>query len=223
MKAIFEEEQEREWNKLNRNSVKLRSMDLDEIDKMQGIVFFDDNNKRISDAEIYLPQDKAYIVINRVHFGEVGKAFDEDKKEILKRMISYFLYPGNLEYLASAIYIKLVGSGISNDIAEELGFYPQGNYSTGIVRLLNKDFERFLEHTPIGEEVKNKILKAYRELRVKDQDYLDIIRKQLEKTREYLQIFINKGDEVMIEAKKVEIKHYEAILGIEQKDKEDRL
>lgn len=103
MKAVFEEKQEREWNKLNGNSVKFRTNDLEEIDKMQDITFFDDNDKRISDAEIYLPPNKAYIVINRVHFGEVGKVFTGDKKDTLKRMVSYLLYPGNLKYLASAI------------------------------------------------------------------------------------------------------------------------
>lgn len=70
MKVVFEGEQEREWNKLNVNSVKFRTGDLDEIEKMQGIIFYDDNGKKISDAEIYLPQEKAYIIINRVHFGE---------------------------------------------------------------------------------------------------------------------------------------------------------
>lgn len=39
MKVVFEGEQEREWNKLNVNSVKFRTGDLDEIEKMK-VSFF---------------------------------------------------------------------------------------------------------------------------------------------------------------------------------------
>ncbi len=218
MKAVFEEEQTREWNKLNANSVKFRSNDLEELDDMQGIIFFDDNDRKISDAEIYLPPNKAYIVINRVHFGEAGKVFTGDKKEVLKRMINFFLYPGNLKYLASAIWVDLEGSGISEDIAEELGFCPRDSYGN-IFRLLNKDFEQFLEHAPAQKEIKDKMLQTYRELRAKNEEHLVDIRKRLERAKEDLKAFINGENEAMIRAKKVEIEHYEAILGIEQKNK----
>jgi len=100
MKVLFENEQEKEWNKLNKNSVKFRLSDLEQIEKMENVTFLDENDKKISDAEIYLPPSKAYIIINRVHFGEAGRVFDGDKEAILKRMISYFLYPKNLKYFS---------------------------------------------------------------------------------------------------------------------------
>lgn len=219
MKVVFEGEQEREWNKLNVNSVKFRTGDLDEIEKMQGIIFYDDNGKKISDAEIYLPQEKAYIIINRVHFGEAGKVFSGDKKDILKRMITYLLYPGNLRYLASAVYVDIVESGIPSEIIEELGFYPRDSYMR-IFRLINNNFEQFLEHAPVDETIKNKMLQTYRELIDKDKVHLDLIRKELERAKEGLQSFTEQGNETMIEAKKTEIEHYEAILGNRQKREE---
>lgn len=218
MKAVFEGEQEREWNKLNGNSVKLRNMDIDEIDNMQIITFSDDSGKKISDAEIYLPPNKAYIVINRVHFGEAGKVFDGDKKETLKRMINYLLYPGNLKYLASAIYAPIIGSGMSEEMIEELGFYPRSDEKT-VFMLLNKDFEQFLEHAPADKATKDKMIQTYRELKEKESGYLDMIRKQLERAREALQAFTDEENETMIKAKKIEIEHYEEILGIRQKSK----
>lgn len=218
MKAVFEGEQEREWNKLNGNSVKLRNMDIDEIDNMQIITFSDDSGKKISDAEIYLPPNKAYIVINRVHFGEAGKVFDGDKKETLKRMINYLLYPGNLKYLASAIYAPIIGSGMSEEMIEELGFYPRSDERTAFM-LLNKDFEQFLEHATADKATKDKMIQTYRELKEKESGYLDMIRKQLERAREALQAFTDEENETMIKAKKIEIEHYEEILGIRQKSK----
>lgn len=219
MKAVFEGEQEREWNKLNGNSVKLRNMDIDEIDNMQIITFSDDSGKKISDAEIYLPPNKAYIVIKRVHFGEAGEAVsDGDKKGTLKKMINYLLYPGNLKYLASAIYVEISESGMSDDMIEELGFYPRSDART-IFRLLNKDFEQFLEHAPADKATKDKMIQTYRELKEKEKDYLDTIRKQLERAREALQAFTDEENETMIKAKKIEIEHYEEILGIRQKSK----
>lgn len=217
MRAVFEEDQERAYNKLNKNSVKFRMRDFGEYDRMQTLVFFDDNDKRMSDAEIYLPQDKAYIVLNRIHFGEPGKVFEGSEKEALKRMTSYLFYPSNLKYLASAIYIHLPESGISEDMANELGFCPFGDIA---VRLLNRNFEQFLEHAPDDADVKNEVLQAYSALRDKDKAYLDVIRKQLTGAKESLQIFEEQGNQVMVEAKKEEIRHYEAILGIGQRDRE---
>jgi len=215
MKVLFENEQEKEWNKLNKNSVKFRLSDLEQIEKMENVTFLDENDKKISDAEIYLPPSKAYIIINRVHFGEAGRVFDGDKEAILKRMISYFLYPKNLKYLASALYLELEGSNIPEEILERIGFYPiRGNNS--IFRMLNREFDCFLEYSPTDKEIKSMILQMYKELVAEDRKYLDDIRNQLEVARKHLQAFISQGSVVMIEAKREEIAHYEAILGIEQ-------
>lgn len=103
-------------------------------------------------------------------------------------------------------------------MAEELGFCPHDSYGT-IFRLLNKDFEQFLEHAPAQKEIKDKMLQTYRELMAKDKEYLAEVRKRLERAKEDLEAFINGENKAMIEAKKLEIEHYEAILEIGQKDK----
>ena len=95
MKTIFEEEKEREWNELNESSIKLRSRDIyDGIDDSEEMTLLDDNDNKILDALFYLPEDKAYIVLNRVHF---GKLYQKNEKEALRKLISYLTYPENLK------------------------------------------------------------------------------------------------------------------------------
>ena len=85
--------------------------------------------------------------------------------------------------------------------------------------ILNKDFEQLLEHANADKDTKDKMIQTYRELKEKESGYLDMIRKQLERAREALQAFTDEENETMIKAKKIEIEHYEEILGIRQKSK----
>ena len=91
MKAIydFDNNIKNNWNKM---SVNFRYSDLDKIEDMKVVTLFDDENKKIVDAEFYTPQNKAYIVLNRVHFGE---NYQDNKVDALNKLFACLFFSAN--------------------------------------------------------------------------------------------------------------------------------
>ena len=135
MIVTFKENRERKFNSLNKKSMKIRYGDF-EPDSFEIVNAYDNEGNMLLDAEIYSPLDKAYIIINRIHF----KASSKDKqKEILEQFMGYLLCPTNLNYVASAIYVDVsFGFNIAEDVLQEVGFFPK---LRNVYALLNWSFE----------------------------------------------------------------------------------
>lgn len=221
MKIVFGTERKRELNILNEDSVKLSLKHLDDLDSFEYMTFFDDNDNKILDTSLLLPENKAYMIFNSVHFGPLYK---NDKKNAMKQFINYLLYPNNLKYVASAIYFELLGSGIPEYMANELGFYPyHGKNSGELLRLVNKNFEQSIANIPISSQTKYSVLQDYNSLKSQDNNYLNTIRKNLEIAEYALKDFIaEQRVEELIEMKRKDIMHYKEILGINQQEQLNR-
>ncbi|MCM1053052.1 MAG: hypothetical protein NC483_03675 [Ruminococcus sp.] len=208
MTVTFEEDKKREFNKFNKKSVKLRYGDLEKIEEFEKATFCDSQGNILLDAEFYCPLDKAYIVLNRVHFGDY---YRENKRFALEQLIGYLLCSCNLNYFASVIYIDILGSNIDEDTAKEIGFFPiLGNDCFAI---LNWSFEDAINAHTIMDDIKEAIIGDYLKIKVKKVAYMDAMRTQLTKAKDDLQFFLaNKPDNIMVESKKIEIKHLQRIL-----------
>lgn len=156
------------------------------------------------EISFYLPKDKAYICINRLHF---FGSYTEDKKVAMKQFVNHILFPHNIKYLAAYIRIDCRECGISETELSEIGFYIDST-NCNIYQLLNKNFEKYVESSFIDAEVKEAVLQDYRSLKFKEKDYLNQIRKRMNLAKEELYELTG----TMLEAKKIEIKHYENML-----------
>lgn len=206
MIVTFNENRERKFNSLSKKSVKIRYGDF-EPDNFEIVNAYDDEGNMLFDAEIYCPLDKAYIILNRIHF----KASSKDKqKEILEQFMGYLLCPTNLNYVASAIYVDVVGFNIAEDVLQEVGFFPK---SPNVFVLLNWSFEEALSTQEVSDEVKMAIIHDYLTLKDRKLTYMDTIRKQLLEAKNALQYFqANSSYSAMMDAKKTEIQYLENIL-----------
>ena len=95
--------------------MKIRYGDF-ESDDFEIVNTYDNEGNMLLDAEIYCPLDKAYIIINRIHIKDKDK-----EKEILEQFMGYLLCPTNLNYVASAIYVDVVGFNIAEDVLQAGG------------------------------------------------------------------------------------------------------
>ncbi len=207
MIVTFKENRERKFNSLNKKSMKIRYGDF-EPDSFEIVNAYDNEGNMLLDAEIYSPLDKAYIIINRIHF----KASSKDKqKEILEQFMGYLLCPTNLNYVASAIYVDVsFGFNIAEDVLQEVGFFPK---LRNVYALLNWSFEETLSAQDVSNEVKMAIMQDYWALKDKKLTYMDTIRAQLLEAKDALQYFqTNSNYSTMIDSKKIEIQYLENIL-----------
>lgn len=209
MNLIFTENKKRNWNTLNENSIQLKYTDIDRIEDFEDVIFLDDDNNKILDTSLYLPENKAYTIFNRVHFGELYK---NNKKDAMKQFLNYLFFPNHLKHLTSAIYFRVEEAGISDDVAEEAVFLPIC-LGSPILMSLNKNFEQTIADIPLSSEVKDSVLQNYKLLENKNNNYLKTIRHNLEEAKLHLNYFKEKNDTTMIQAKEIEIRHYEEILG----------
>ncbi len=213
MIAVFNEDKKRELNKFNKRSVKVR-YDIDDIENYESAIFYDDLGNIVLDAEFYCPQDKAYIFLNRVHFGDNYK---DKQKEAFEQFIGYILCYTNLNYIASAIYVDIVGFSISEDLALEIGFFP---VSGALYAILNWNFEEELTTQDIDPEIKKTIIKDYLVLKSKKLAHMDFIRSQLKQAKEHLSFFqAENTNDVMIKCKEIEVQHLERILRSSESNK----
>lgn len=206
MIVIFNENRERKFNSLNKKSMKIRYGDFDS-DDFEIVNAYDNEGNMLLDAEIYCPLDKSYIILNRVHF----KVSSKDKqKEILKQFMRYLLCPANLNYVAAAIYVDVVGFNIAEDVLQEVGFFPK---LRNIYALLNWSFEEALSTQDVSNDIKNAMMQDYLALKDIKLDYMNTIRKQLLQAKNALQDFLaNPAYRPLMDAKKIEIQYLENIL-----------
>lgn len=205
-------------NKWNPQSLNWRSSYIDKTyDSPCYIEIKDDDGDKMIDGVFSLPEEKAYMVLVRVHFGT--KLVDNsDKVAYLKRLMNYFFNPANLQYKTAAIYLDFVGSNISDGIAEEAGFF--NGYSSNLIRLNNipvalNPFFNTDKSIPdsVTKQDRNAIGKDFEVLKNRKKQWLQYRKEKLLPDAERaLKDFERKGNASMIEAKKIEIKHYQAIL-----------
>lgn len=206
MIVTFNENGERKFNSLSKKSLKIRYGDF-EPDNFEIVNAYDNEGNKLLDAEIYSPLDKAYIIINRVHFKVSSK---EKQKELLEQFMEYLLYPTNLNYVASAIYVDVVGFNIAEDVLQEVGFFPK---LRNVYVLLNWSFEKALSAQDISKDVKMAMMQDYLALKDIKLAYMDTIRKQLLEAKNALRDFLaNPAYRPMMAAKKIEIQYLENIL-----------
>lgn len=206
MIVTFKENGERKFNSLNKKSMKIRYGDF-ESDDFEILNAYDNEGNMLLDAEIYCPPDKAYIIINRVHF-KVGSK--DKQKEILEQFMGYLLCPTNLNYVAAAIYVDVVGFNIAEDVLQEVGFFPK---LRNVYALLNWSFEEALSAQDVSKDVKMAMRQDYLSLKDIKLAYIDSIRKQLLEAKNALQDFLaNPAYRTMMDAKKIEIQYLENIL-----------
>ena len=205
-------------NKWNPQSLNWRSKYIDETyDSPCYIEIKDDDGDNMIDGIFSLPEEKAYMVLVRVHFGTklVGNS---DKVAYLKKLMNYFFNPANLQYKTAAIYLDFVGSNISDKIAEEAGFF--NGLSSDLIGLNNipvalSPFFNTDKSIPasVTEQDRNAIGKDFEVLKNRKKQWLQYRKEKLLPDAERdLKDFERKGIAIMIEAKKMEIKHYQAIL-----------
>lgn len=196
MIVTFNENKDRKFNCLNKKSMKIRYGDF-ESDDFEILNVYDNKGNMLLDAEIYCPLDKAYIIINRVHFKTSSK---DKQKEILEQFMGYLLCPTNINYVASAIYVDVVGFNIAEDVLQELGFFPK---LRNIYALLNWSFEETLSTQEISDEVKVAMMQDYLALKDIKLAYIYSIRKQLLEAKNALQDFLaNPAYRPLMDAKK---------------------
>lgn len=169
------------------------------------------------DGIFSLPEEKAYMVLVRVHFGTklVGNS---DKVAYLKKLMNYFFNPANLQYKTAAIYLDFVGSNISDEIAEEAGFFNR--ISSDLIRLNNipvalSPFFNIDKSIPdsVTKQDRIEIGKRFEGLKKQQKIWLQYRKEKLLPDAEgALKYFEGEGNATMIEAKKRDIKHYQAIL-----------
>ena len=209
MKAIydFDNNIKNNWNKM---SVNFRYSDLDKIEDMKVVTLFDDENRKIVDAEFYTPQNKAYIVLNRVHFGE---NYQDNKVDALNKLFAFLFFSANRDYIASAIYMNILSSNISDADALEVGFFRYGN-SIDILALLNWSFLEMLDDKSLDQEVRTAITQDFLALKAIKLVQMEDIRKQLLSAKAALSFFKMEDtpNQVLLDAKEQEIKHLESIL-----------
>lgn len=206
MIVTFNENRERRFNSFNKKSMKIRYGDF-EPDNFEIVNAYDNEGNMLLDAEIYCPLDKAYIIINRIHFKTSSK---DKQKEILEQFLGYLLCPANLNYVAAAIYVDVVGFNMAEDVLQEIGFFPK---LRNIYALLNWSFEKSLSTQGVGNDVKMAIMQDYLALKDIKLSYIDSIRKQLLEAKNALQDFLaNPAYRPLMNAKKIEIQYLENIL-----------
>lgn len=206
MIVTFNENRERRFNSFNKKSMKIRYGDF-EPDNFEIVNAYDNEGNMLLDAEIYCPLDKAYIIINRILFKTSSK---DKQKEILEQFMRYLLCPTNLNYVAAAIYVDVLGFNIAEDVLQEVGFFPK---LRNIYALLNWSFVKSLSTQGVGNDVKMAIMQDYLALKDIKLSYIDSIRKQLLEAKNALQDFLaNPAYRPLMNAKKIEIQYLENIL-----------
>jgi len=204
MIVTFNENRERKFNSFNKKSMKIRYGDF-ESDDFEIVNAYDNEGNMLLDAEIYCPLDKAYIIINRIHIKDKDK-----EKEILEQFMGYLLCPTNLNYVASAIYVDVVGFNIAEDVLQAVGFFPK---TPNIFVLLNWSFEEALNTQEVSDDVRTAMMQDYLALKSKKFAFMDTIRKQLLEAKDALHYFqANPTNRPMIDAKEIEIQYLENIL-----------
>lgn len=205
-------------NKWNPQSLNWRSKYINETyDSPCYIEIIDDDGDNMIDGIFSLPEEKAYMVLVRVHFGTklVGNS---DKVAYLKKLMNYFFNPANLQYKTAAIYLDFVGSNISDEIAEEAGFF--NGLSSDLIRLNNipvalSPFFNIDKSIPdsVTKQDRIEIGKRFEGLKKQQKIWLQYRKEKLLPDAEgALKYFEGEGNATMIEAKKRDIKHYQAIL-----------
>ena len=205
-------------NKWNPQSLNWRSKYINETyDSPCYIEIIDDDGDNMIDGVFSLPEEKAYMVLVRVHFGTklVGNS---DKVAYLKKLMNYFFNPANLQYKTAAIYLDFVGSNISDEIAEEAGF--SNGISSDLIRLNNipvalSPFFNIDKSIPdsVTKQDRIEIGKRFEGLKKQQKIWLQYRKEKLLPDAEgALKYFEGEGNATMIEAKKRDIKHYQAIL-----------
>lgn len=208
LKMVCEDEKVRQFNTLNEKSLVLNYNDFNNIDNFKDIAFFDDNNNKVIDVSLYFPTNKAYIVLNRVHF---GKLYESNKKQIMRQLISYLFLPDKFKYFSSAIYLNLLGFGIDDYTLKEVGFFNYGQ--THILCFLNPNFKKDISKISIDEKVKPFIFKSYKSLNNIKNHYLYNTKLCLATANTALKNFIEeKRSKKIIGMKEKDVEHYKEIL-----------
>ena len=202
--------EDRQFNTLNEKSLVLRYTDIDNIEKYEDIEFFDKDDNKVLDVSLYFPSDKAYIILNRVHF---GKLYIDNQKYIMKQFIKYLLSPNNFNYYASAIYLYSLGFNIKEYILNEIGFFEYGPLGTHLLCYLNTHFRNELSSILLDEITKNHILESYKSLNKTKAKYLYRIKICLANSNYALKSLLEeKRTGKIIDFHKDNIRHYEEIL-----------
>lgn len=208
LKMVCEDEKVRQFNTLNKKSLILNCNDFNNIDNFEDIAFFDCNNDKVIDVSLYFPTNKAYIILNRVHF---GKLYENNKKQIMRLFIDYLIFPDNFKYFSSAIYLNVLGFGIDDYILKEVGFFNYGQIH--ILCFLNTNFKKDFLKIPVDEQVKPFIFNSYKSLDSIKNHYLYNTKICLATANMALKDFKEKKySKKLIEMKEKDVEHYKEVL-----------
>lgn len=210
--AIFNNRKKISQKTLNNDSIKINFCHFNKIDEFEDITLLDSNGDKILDSSILVPNDKAYIIFNRIHFGPLYK---NKPKEAMKKFIAYLLNENNLNYVTSAIYFDFYGCGIKDYIIEEIGFFPYSNYSC-IYAYINSYFRQFIKTTLTDDNIKNSIIHSFDILYEAYNRHLNKIKDKKRDAKIALQLLISENycNKELIQMKEIDIKHYEQILEV---------
>ncbi len=216
--AIFEKHKERSLNVLNNDSVKLSFNYIDKIDNFEDFTLLDENGEKILDTSILLPQNKAYIVFCRVHFGNL---YENNIKIAISKLLQYLLHENDLNYITSAIYLDILASNIPIYLAEEIGFFPYFLNSLNLYVYPNMNFIKEIENIIIDSKTKKALLKDFSNLNTIYNKYLSHIQRSLELEEAYLaDLMETDSNQDLVQMKENNIKHYKHILNIANNKKE---
>lgn len=143
MKLIFRDDNLKKRNTLKLDSVRLGRYSED-FDEENDVFLLDDKGRTVLHAEVAMPEDKAWAMINRIHlYGESDEngvqmnMKEEDRIPTLRSFFEMLFNQLEVSHLNAAVYIDLF-SNISEVELQKLGFF--GIYWGDRFILLNPKF-----------------------------------------------------------------------------------
>lgn len=215
---------EREINvePLTKNSLKIRGNDYfyDELPNQVEEIFYicDDNGTLVGYIDMIFRTDRAFAVINRINQELLQLLWDaKQQEEILRKLISYLYGPNDLPYKLLVITCDQVGSNIDREVLERLGFLCRDTTLSVYCTSINPNFQQMISTTNDSETIST-LTKWYQKYKEKQKAYHLQLLRDLELAYEVINS--NEYGKIMNEAKKIEIQHIEAILGVQFGDKQ---
>ena len=162
---------------LHKKSLRLTIFEPEDDDPNYAIVdinIFDDNNTQMAHAELIFNKERAYAVLNRMHFYGLSEG---QKIEVVKELENYLFGENDLPFNILALGADPVEHGISEEVFPMCGFVQLMN---NFYMIANPNFEGIVKANSNDQEITDILMNFLQKYNLKKEKFLDEIRHYLE-------------------------------------------
>lgn len=185
MDLLFNDVNKNIRSTLSPDSFKIKRIQQD-FDESDDVFLIDDNGNKIMDAGLSLPNDKAWIYLNRAHCYKKGTNGVLMNLSDIERLNAYRVFfkmlfdPMQVKSLRAFVFTHINGLNISEDELQKIGFFWIKSPSDSRYVFLNPNFKTQLGYYTSDPHVLESCSTEYSRLKAAQNRYVEYQREQLE-------------------------------------------